>query len=41
MTYDKLARAIRMYYTNKVISRTPGRYTFRFDVGSGFNVTWN
>ncbi|CAF4518439.1 unnamed protein product, partial [Rotaria magnacalcarata] len=40
MTYEKLARAIRYYYSGGVIRPTPGRFTFRFGSGSGFGKTW-
>ncbi|CAF5122883.1 unnamed protein product, partial [Rotaria sp. Silwood1] len=30
MTYDKLARAIRYYYSTGIIRPTPGRFTFEF-----------
>ncbi|CAF3625284.1 unnamed protein product [Adineta steineri] len=32
MTYDKLARGIRYYYSGGIIRRTAGRFTFRFGI---------
>ena len=40
MTYDKLARAIRYYYRNGVMTSSPGRFTFRFGPKSGFGTAW-
>jgi hypothetical protein len=40
MTYEKLARSIRYYYDSGIISPNPGRFTFRFDWGSGFGLMW-
>lgn len=39
MTYDKLARAIRYYYSSGIILSNPGRFTFRFGSRSGFRYT--
>ncbi|CAM4792273.1 unnamed protein product [Rotaria magnacalcarata] len=41
MTYEKLARAIRYYYSGGVIRPTPGRFTFRFGSGSGIILAFN
>ncbi|CAF0918876.1 unnamed protein product [Rotaria sp. Silwood1] len=37
MTYDKLARAIRYYYSTGIIRPTPGRFTFEFGIILAFN----
>ncbi|CAF1557134.1 unnamed protein product [Didymodactylos carnosus] len=37
MTYDKLARAIRYYYSQDIIKPSSGRFTFRFGANSGFS----
>ncbi len=40
MTYDKLARGIRYYYSSGIIQQTPGRFTFQFGLASGFGTHW-
>ncbi|CAF3746399.1 unnamed protein product [Rotaria socialis] len=40
MTYDKLARALRYYYGNGIMHPSPGRFTFRFGLKSGFGTSW-
>ncbi|CAF0770852.1 unnamed protein product [Rotaria sordida] len=37
MTYEKLARAIRYYYSSGIIHPTPGRFTFQFGIILAFN----
>ncbi|CAF1534741.1 unnamed protein product [Adineta steineri] len=41
MTYDKVARALRYYYSSGVMHPSSGRYTFRFGPKSGFGTTWS
>ncbi|CAF3333009.1 unnamed protein product [Rotaria socialis] len=41
MTYEKLARAIRYYYSGGIIRPTPGRFTFRFGSSSGIILAFN
>lgn len=40
MTYDKLARALRYYYSSGIMHPNPGRFTFRFGTKSGFGTKW-
>ncbi|CAF1282741.1 unnamed protein product [Didymodactylos carnosus] len=40
MTYDKMARALRLYYKSGIMTSVKGRYTFQFGPQSGFNTLW-
>ncbi|CAF1581305.1 unnamed protein product [Didymodactylos carnosus] len=40
MTYDKMARALRLYYKSGIMTPVNGRYTFQFGPQSGFNTSW-
>ncbi|CAF1161136.1 unnamed protein product [Adineta ricciae] len=40
MTYDKVARALRYYYSSGIMQPNPGRYTFKFGPKSGFGTAW-
>ncbi|CAF1017578.1 unnamed protein product [Didymodactylos carnosus] len=40
MTYEKLARALRLYYRSGEMLQTPGKYQFRFGPKSGFGTVW-
>ncbi|CAF1229406.1 unnamed protein product [Adineta ricciae] len=40
MTYDKVARALRYYYSSEIMQPNPGRYTFKFGPKSGFGKSW-